>query len=723
MGERLTLENTQVQTPLSGAFEPLTVAAMRGQYDLLLAEAERTVERLFPFVSATALVRTGSAWHAATCLEHGPRDTPESWPGQLDQCTDAVRIDKAVFIPITVGALGLWVEGEVDGLPAAGEVRLLRQFVAIAVQTCERQRIAAQNLDEVQSLQRVATRILKSHDLSEILLLITQEAKRLLSADICGVMLLENDWLVMKRCVGNRAPQTAELRMGPGQGLAGLVLSDGRPASVENYTTSETISRDFFHLAEAELVRSALAAPLTGQGQVIGVLEVWRRRPSVFTSLANLTSIAIENAELLSEQRRMVEALSAAHAALNQRFDTVVKVSALSQELMKQLLQGAGMQILVGSVAEFVSAQVAVLALDGTPVAMAGGSDDMAELIPSLLREAPADRVNGRWNRIGADSWRIQPVIVEGEPAAWAVGRIGPQGQPLTELALVQLATLTALHRLEQRAASRARAETIDALVWDLLRGDEDTRMAALDRASELSLDLSGPLRLALVELGPIKPGSNERSSSVRRQIIAREIQASRPTGVLARAVQGTSIAVICTDQPTDDVERFAQRLARQLGLALDGRNVFVGASSRCAQARSLATAYREAQIALDVARQFGHSGAVVYDRAGVVGMLLSLRHEAGMRRFLELNLGALLAEEAKQRELLLTTLRVFFDVNCSHEAASQHLGVHRKTIAHRLARVSELTGLDFSTHDDRLVADLSLYVYRLLQPVQATDR
>ena len=731
MGERLTLESTAVQPALSAAFEALSAAAMRGQYDLLLAEAERTVERLFPLVSATALVRTGSAWHAATCLEHGPQETLESWPEQLDQCSDALRIDQAVFIPITVGALGLWVVGAVDGLEAAAEVRLLRQFVAIAVQTCERQRIAAQNLDEVQSLQRVATRILKSHDLPEILLLITQEAKRLLSADICGVMLLEDDGLVMKRCVGNRAPQTAELRMGPGQGLAGLVLSDGRPASVENYTTSETISRDFFHLAVAELVRSALAAPLTGHGQVVGVLEVWRRRPSVFTaldtmrltSLANLTSIAIENAELLSEQRRMVKALSDAHAALNQRFDTVVKVSALSQGLMKQLLQGAGMQVLVGSVAEFLSAQVAVLALDGTPIAMAGGPDTLAELIPSLLRKAPVDRVNGWWNRTGADSWRIQPVIVEGEPAAWAVGRGGPQGEPLTELGLVQLATLTALHRLEQRAASRARAETIDALVWDLLRGDDDTRTAALDRASELSLDLTGPLRLALVELGPIKAGSTERSSSVRRQIIAREIQASRPTGVLARAVQGTSIAVIGTDQSTDDVERFVQRLARQLGLALDGRTVFVGASSRCAQARSLATAYREAQIALDVARQIGHSGAVVYDRAGVVGMLLSLRHEAGMRRFLELNLGALLAEEAKQRELLLTTLRVFFDVNCSHEAASQNLGVHRKTIAHRLARVSELTGLDFSTHDDRLVADLSLYVYRLLQPSQATDR
>ena len=85
------------------------------------------------------------------------------------------------------------------------------------------------------------------------------------------------------------------------------------------------------------------------------------------------------------------------------------------------------------------------------------------------------------------------------------------------------------------------------------------------------------------------------------------------------------------------------------------------------------------------------------------------------MQRFLELNFGDLLRVDDKKRDQLLDTLRVFFDANCSHEAAAQRLGVHRKTIGHRLAKISELTGLDLSTHDDRLVADLSLYVYRLL--------
>ena len=230
-----------------------------------------------------------------------------------------------------------------------------------------------------------------------------------------------------------------------------------------------------------------------------------------------------------------------------------------------------------------------------------------------------------------------------------------------------------------------------------------------------MKLDLDGPLRLYLCELGTTALASTERSGSTLRQLVARTVGSVGGEGLRAVAMQGTSIAVLCSDQVLDDAERFAQRLVMRLSEALDGRLVVVGGSSRCSAAGALSIAFREAQIALDVSRQIGRCGAVVYDRAGVVGMLLSLRHEVGMSRFLELNLGRLLQEEEKQRDLLLQTMRVFFDVNCSHEAASQRLGVHRKTIAHRLGKISELTGLDLTTHDDRLVADLALYVHQML--------
>jgi hypothetical protein len=68
--------------------------------------------------------------------------------------------------------------------------------------------------------------------------------------------------------------------------------------------------------------------------------------------------------------------------------------------------------------------------------------------------------------------------------------------------------------------------------------------------------------------------------------------------------------------------------------------------------------------MGVDVARQMQLSGAAIYDCAGVLGLLLGLRHEAGVQRFLALNFGRLLHEDEKTREQLLHTLRIFFDVS-----------------------------------------------------------
>ncbi len=728
MGESVVTKISAQGTALSTALDPIVSAAMRGQYELLLAETERAVARLFPGTQAGVLLHVGGSWREWSALDDGADRPRASVPDGMHEWDRPRRFGSFVFVPIVVGALGVMVEDPSGALDVSEDLGVLRQCLSLALQTCERQRIAAQNLDEIQALQRVATRMLKSHDLSEILLYITQEAKRLLSADICGVLLRDGDQIVMRRCVGNHSPETAMLRMGPGQGLAGRVLERREPSAVEDYLASDVISQDFFHLAQAETVRSALAAPLLGREALIGVLEVWRRRPSTFTALdnirlvalANLTSIAIENAELYASQRRMVDELGRANDALNQRYDTVKRLSNLMQNLMKVLLQGGGLSAMVASASSFLQADVTIVDSDGVSLAWSGASDP-ADVLPRLARDLPvaaAVAARSGTDRLVIESdtghWRAQPLVIEGDTVGWVLGRVGPGGADITELTLAQVAMIAALHRLEQRAAIRARSETIDAIVWDLLQSDETARDAALDRAADIKLDLGGPLRLYICEVGPAAGSPDRAVSAVRRQIV-HVIATVKPSGVRAVAMHGLSLAILCTDEPLDDAERKAQRVAQRLEEELGGRLVLIGGSSRCAHARGLPVAYREALIALDVARQLGRTGSVVYDRAGVVGMLFGLRREAGMQRFLEINFGQLLHEEENQRDQLLQTLRVFFDVNCSHEAAAQRLGVHRKTVVNRLSKISELTGLDLSTHDDRLVADLALYVHRLI--------
>ncbi len=408
------------------------------------------------------------------------------------------------------------------------------------------------------------------------------------------------------------------------------------------------------------MVRSALAAPLLGHDAVIGVLEVWRRRPSTFSAqdtirlvaLANLTSIAIENAELYASQARMVDELNSANDALSQRYDTVRMLSGLTQNLMQTLLRGGGLTAIVESASEFLQASVGVVDRDFQPLAWSAIVDG-TEIPPDLSKRLPqASARTGRLSpdgvtvEAGNDRWRAQPLVVEGDAVGWVLGRVASRGTDITELTLAQVAMIAALDRLEKRAASRARSETVDAIVWDLLQSEEGARTAAMDRAADIKLDLDGELRLFICEIGPAGNGSPDRALSAARGQIAQTIASVKPGGIRAVALLGVSLAIVCSDLPLDDAERLAQRLAQRLEEKLAGRLVVIGGSSRCSHARALPLAYREALIALDVARQFHRTGAVVYDRAGVVGMLLGLRHEAGMRRFLELNLGKLLDEE-----------------------------------------------------------------------------
>jgi signal transduction protein with GAF and PtsI domain len=159
---------------------------------------------------------------------------------------------------------------------------------------------------ELQVVHEVATEILSHLDVEATLLSVTNAAAALLDADIAGLMLADanDDVLEMQACTGHRTVETAHLQVQPGQGVAGKVFETGAPVNVDDYLTDSSISQDFAAIAKEEGKRSALGAPMSAQAEFIGVLLVWRRRPSVFDgedtrrliNLASLGTIAIVNA-------------------------------------------------------------------------------------------------------------------------------------------------------------------------------------------------------------------------------------------------------------------------------------------------------------------------------------------------------------------------------------------------------------------------------------------
>jgi putative methionine-R-sulfoxide reductase with GAF domain len=727
-------EMTESSNSLADGLRVIAAIANRGHVEQLWRQIEIYLTEALNAKRGVVLLRTAGVWQ--------PWDfaTASSLDGLPDEAANwkHVREFKGhLCVPIVPGAVCAIV---FDCNPNEELLKIL-EIVATSLgamaTTCERQTVAAQNLDDVQALQKVATRILKSHDLSEIMQLITLEAKRLLSADICGLLLREGDEIVMQRCVGHSSVATASLRMRQGQGIAGQVFASMQPCRVEDYLQSDEISRDFFSLAKDERVRSALAAPLLSRDDVIGVLEVWRRRPSTFTdletsrlvALANLVSIAIENARLYTAGQSSLHELEQANRTLNDRYDIVRSLVVLTQDLVQFLLVEEGLPAIAKRASEYLDASVLITNHELHVIASSPLETELPLYVITALRAArdnanasdertPSHIINPESDRRGAPDCLTQGIFVGKELVGFVI--VFPSGaiDDAFSLAVGQVVLATALYSLEQRSVSRARSETLDAIVWDLLEGTDVVRSAAIDRLREIKIAVPPSLRVLLCAFEPLgkyaqAPALGFAALEERRQAVrsacALSASVSLRQGILS--ARAGVIAILFGDDGSRDIEPAISILTRRIASRLPDNTVLLGVGSRIENVRVLPKAYREARISVDVARQRGRSGAVVYDKSGVVGLLFSVKQDAGIQGLIDSTFGRLMKEDLKNRQQLIDTLRIYFDVNCSQEAAAQRLGVHRKTVSYRLSKISELTGLDFKTHEDRLMADLALYI------------
>lgn len=64
---------------------------------------------------------------------------------------------------------------------------------------------------------------------------------------------------------------------------------------------------------------------------------------------------------------------------------------------------------------------------------------------------------------------------------------------------------------------------------------------------------------------------------------------------------------------------------------------------------------------------------------------------------------------DRKRRGDLVRTLRVYFDSGANTTEAADRLFLHRNSMLYRLARIKELTGLDFKDPRARLALELGL--------------
>jgi hypothetical protein len=248
---------------------------------------------------------------------------------------DDVRRGMTAAGDAAVLAVPLRVKGQIIGALSvadragrqftAVEVGMLQAFAdqaAVAVENARLYEEATRQRRESEVVAALAAEINRSLDLDHVLQQVAEATTALCHGDVTHIALSEpgSDAPRLRLAVGARIDADPDLRLGPGKGLGGRVLTTGRPLRTPDAREDPRIHPDHRRLIEAEGIRSGMVVPVLGEGRVEGLIYVSRRTVAPFSEhdeticrrLADHAAIAIRNSRLFAAERA---ARAEAHAA------------------------------------------------------------------------------------------------------------------------------------------------------------------------------------------------------------------------------------------------------------------------------------------------------------------------------------------------------------------------------------------------------------------------
>ncbi len=144
-------------------------------------------------------------------------------------------------------------------------------------------------------------------------------------------------------------------------------------------------------------------------------------------------------------------------------------------------------------------------------------------------------------------------------------------------------------------------------------------------------------------------------------------------------------------------------------------------AASSFYPAAELHQAVRESELVLDVVRRDGRLAEQLEAGAGdgVYRLLFRalISDPAEVRSFYEDTVAAVVEYDGQYRSELLATLEAYLAHDCNMNATARAIYAHRHTVAYRLDRVRELSGLDPGSSADRERLGLGIKAFRILEP------
>ncbi len=373
--------------------------------------------------------------------------------------------------------------------------------------------------------------------------------------------------------------------------------------------------------------------------------------------------------------------------------------------MVDAVLAGDGLGRVAELAAEAAGGPVAIVVPRIGVAAAAAARGAAAESLPALKRYV-SDRLRDRPAEV-PDTVVSEVPIAAGDEMLGAVVLLAGGGEPRPEAAeFLHLAAVASLTEVAVEEAKEEVEQNLRGSFLEELRSRAELEPEELvRRAGRLGTDLSHGAVVLCAELTSDRP----------RHVVA-TIAGEHP-GALAQHMDDRVYALLpavgCGEEAAEATAAAARTLAARLQ-----RHGTVGLSSFYLDPVELPRAVQEAELVLDVLRQ---SDAPIAEDIGTGTYRLLFRvlasHPEEVRSFYQDTVAPIVSYDDQYGTDLAGTLEAYLEQNCNMNATASAIYAHRHTVAYRLERVRELTGLDPMQSEDRERLGLGLKAYRIIAP------
>ena len=279
---------------------------------------------------------------------------------------------------------------------------------------------------------------------------------------------------------------------------------------------------------------------------------------------------------------------------------------------------------------------------------------------------------------------------------------------PAEHEAFVQAARFLSLevakHQAVRAIETRFATELLDMMLSGAQRAGE-----VPGRLRAFGIDATDPL--AVLAFG-FAEGTDQDAAAVLPGLAdaAEDFFVTVGSQVVVAAGSQDVVAVLPWRRSAAELAELAEALATSVERRYPGRTMVVGIggiSTEIARMREPLIAAREACRVLR-GRRGGTRVAALGDLS-THRLLLGLHDRETLRRFADGGLGPIREHDRRRGGDLELTLRTFLDLDGQWAATAQALYVHVNTLRNRLARITELTGLNVTRTADRVDLFLAL--------------